>query len=390
MIKVILWDIDGTLLSFKHAERAALRAGFEAFGLGELTDEMIKEYSAINASYWKRLELGELTKPQVLRGRFEEFFRRRGLDTGCVDEFNARYQVSLGQTVVFNDGGDQLVRDLRGEVKQYAVTNGTLVAQQGKLKNSGLDKLLDGVFISDVVGIEKPGIGFFDAVFAAIGHYEPDEVLIVGDSLTSDMKGGNNAGILCGWYNPDRQPVPKELRIDYDICDLNQVRDILAASRPENELERALKERGVTLGVAESITGGLMAKRLTDVPGASRVFRGGVVSYTDEVKRDVLGVPQQMLDEYGAVSAPVARTMAEGARRVLGCDIALSATGVAGPDRDDRGNPVGTVFVGIATSEGSRVCALEPDGGATREQLRKRTADAAFALALEYLKGTNG
>ena len=227
MIKVILWDIDGTLLSFKMAERAAIRACFAQFGLGELTDEMLSRYSAINASYWKRLELGELTKRQVLRGRFEEFFAAYGLDTGCVDDFNAAYQVRLGETVVFNDSADTLVRELRGKVKQYAVTNGTLVAQRGKLKNSGLDQLLDDVFISDVIGVEKPGIGFFDAVFAAIGRYEPDEVLIVGDSLTSDIQGGNNAGILCGWYNPGGAPVPEGLRVDYDIRDLNAVKLIL-------------------------------------------------------------------------------------------------------------------------------------------------------------------
>ena len=227
MIKVILWDIDGTLLSFKLAERAAIRACFEKFGLGELTDEMLSEYSAINASYWKRLELGELTKQQVLRGRFEEFFTAYGLDTGCVDGFNAEYQVRLGETVVFNDNAKELVQRLRGKVKQYAVTNGTLVAQRGKLKNSGLDRLLDDVFISDVVGVEKPGMGFFDAVFAAIGDYDKDEVLIVGDSLTSDMQGGNNAGILCGWYNPEGKDVPDTLRIDYDIRDLNAVELIL-------------------------------------------------------------------------------------------------------------------------------------------------------------------
>lgn len=227
MIKVILWDIDGTLLSFKLAEKAAIRACFEKFGLGELTDEMLAEYSAINASYWKRLELGELTKAQVLRGRFEEFFTVYGLDTSCVDEFNAEYQVRLGETVVFNDNGKELVQRLRGKVKQYAVTNGTLVAQRGKLKNSGLDQLLDDVFISDVVGVEKPGKGFFDTVFAAIGDYEADEVLIVGDSLTSDIQGGNNAGILCGWYNPGGEPVPEGLRIDYDIRDLNAVELIL-------------------------------------------------------------------------------------------------------------------------------------------------------------------
>lgn len=227
MIKAILWDIDGTLLSFKMAERAAIRACFEKFGLGELTDEMLAEYSAINASYWKRLELGELTKQQVLRGRFEEFFTAYGLDISCVDDFNAEYQVRLGETVVFNDNGRELVQRLRGKVKQYAVTNGTLVAQRGKLKNSGLDQLLDDVFISDVVGVEKPGKGFFDAVFATIGDYEREEVLIVGDSLTSDIQGGNNAGILCGWYNPGGEPVPEGLRVDYDIRDLNAVEIIL-------------------------------------------------------------------------------------------------------------------------------------------------------------------
>ena len=227
MIRAILWDIDGTLLSFKLAEKAAIRTCFEKFGLGELTDEMLANYSAINASYWKRLELGELTKHQVLRGRFEEFFAAYGLNTDCVDGFNAEYQVRLGETVVFNDNGKELVERLRGKVKQYAVTNGTLVAQRGKLKNSGLDQLLDDVFISDVVGVEKPGKGFFDAVFAAIGDYAPDEVLIVGDSLTSDMQGGNNAGILCGWYNPKGDPVPEGLRVDYDIRDLNAVELIL-------------------------------------------------------------------------------------------------------------------------------------------------------------------
>ena len=113
-----------------------------------------------------------------------------------------------------------------------------------------------------------------------------------------------------------------------------------------------LKEKGLTLGTAESCTGGLVAKRLTDLPGASAVFKGGVVSYTNEVKAGVLGVPQAMLDEFGAVSAQVARAMAQGARKVLGCDLAVSLTGVAGPDPDDRNNPVGLIYVALDTSGG--------------------------------------
>ena len=113
-----------------------------------------------------------------------------------------------------------------------------------------------------------------------------------------------------------------------------------------------LRERGLTLGTAESCTGGLIAKRITDVPGSASVFKGGVVSYHCEVKAGVLGVSQTLLDEKGAVCAEVAEQMAQGARKVLGCDVAVSATGVAGPDPDDRGNPVGLVFTALATTDG--------------------------------------
>ena len=143
----------------------------------------------------------------------------------------------------------------------------------------------------------------------------------------------------------------------------------------------------MTIGVAESITGGLLAKRLTDLPGVSRVFKGGIVSYTNEIKSGVLGVSAQLIEEHGAVSAPVAQAMAEGARKVLGVDLALSATGVAGPDQDDRGNEVGTAFVAIATPDGCYVRALNLGNRPMRERLRTQTAHNAFDLARRYLSG---
>jgi nicotinamide-nucleotide amidase len=120
-----------------------------------------------------------------------------------------------------------------------------------------------------------------------------------------------------------------------------------------------LKESGKTLGTAESCTGGLIAKRVTDLPGSSAVLKGGIVSYTNEVKAGVLGVPFALLHQYGAVSEPVAIAMAEGCRRVCGSDLALSITGVAGPDSDDRGNPVGTVYAALAGADGT-VCRKLP------------------------------
>lgn len=228
MIKVILWDVDGTLLDFGAAEACAIRACFDSFGLGECPDEMLQRYSTINQRYWRRLERGELTKPQVLLGRFEEFFAQEGLRTDCISAFNQEYQVRLGDTIVFRDNAGVLVAELKGRVKQYAVTNGTLQAQRRKLARSGLDRLLDGVFISDQLGVEKPDKRFFDLVFARIGSYAPDEVMIVGDSLTSDMQGGNNAGITCCWYDPGNQPAPTGLKLDYHIQSLEQVKHILS------------------------------------------------------------------------------------------------------------------------------------------------------------------
>lgn len=227
MIKVLLWDVDGTLLDFLAAEKVAMKKCFEVCGIGECTDEMIARYSKINKKYWEKLERGEITKPEVLVGRFEEFFASEGIITDCAEEFNKEYQVRLGDTICFCDDGYELVKGLKGQVKQYAVTNGTKVAQDKKLTKSGLIELFDDIFISEVVGIEKPGIGFFEKVWEKIGRYESNEVMIIGDSLTSDIKGGNNAGILCCWYNPKGMVNDKGVRVDYEIDNLQKVKEII-------------------------------------------------------------------------------------------------------------------------------------------------------------------
>ncbi len=147
-----------------------------------------------------------------------------------------------------------------------------------------------------------------------------------------------------------------------------------------------LKEQGLTLGTAESCTGGLIAKYMTDLPGSSAVFRGGVVSYTDGVKAGVLGVPQEMLDQYGAVSPQVAEAMARGAKAALGCDIAISSTGIAGPDTDDRGTPVGLVYLGLAYEDKCYVKEFHA-GHVARERVRRQSAQTALDLVRRYLTG---
>ncbi len=193
--EVILWDVDGTLLDFLTAEKAAISSLFREFGLGECTDEMMGRYSRINKRYWEKLELGEMTKPQILVGRFKEFFRSEGLDESLGESFNAAYQLRLGDTIAFCDNSKEIVTSLRGRYRQYVVSNGTIAAQTKKLKNSGFDKLMDGIFLSEQVGYEKPAKEFFDIVLKEINAADRDKVLIIGDSLTGDMMGGTCAGI---------------------------------------------------------------------------------------------------------------------------------------------------------------------------------------------------
>ena len=173
---------------------------------------------------------------------------------------------------------------------------------------------------------------------------------------------------------------PVIARVRAELGDL-----VYAVDEPklESVCLRLLKEKGLTFAAAESCTGGLIAKRFTDQSGASSAFMGGVVCYTNYVKHHVLGVPQETLDEFGAVSAQTAAAMAEGARRVCGSDIAVSVTGCAGPNSDERGTPVGTGFVGFASPEGTIVKPIQM--GKDREWARVYTASFAFDLIRRYL-----
>lgn len=225
MYKAILWDIDGTLLNFNKTMAAALKHCFLRCGLGECSDSMVERYHRINEGWWQRLERGETTRQELFIKRFEDFFGEYGLSYDT-HEFDRLYKLALREHVFFNDNAGELVRSLRGRIKQYAVSNTPAAELNAKLRKSGLDELLDGVFISEMLGAEKPSPLFFDRVFAQIPESR-EEAIIVGDSLTSDIKGANNAGIACCWYDPENKPAPPELRIDHIITNLNQINDII-------------------------------------------------------------------------------------------------------------------------------------------------------------------
>lgn len=219
MIKAVLWDIDGTLLNFKKAQYAALYKCFGYFN-EYLDDEMVNDYDHINHGYWLMLEKGEIEKSVLLVKRFVDFFGKYDIDIDPI-EFNELYQVELGNTYVFNDNGYETVVRLKDMgIIQFAVTNGTKVAQNGKLKGSGLDKLLDEIFISEDIGFEKPDRRFFEPVIDRLNEYGIgiDECIIVGDSESSDIQGGINAGIRTVHYTNDSKS-----KADKIISDLSMV-----------------------------------------------------------------------------------------------------------------------------------------------------------------------
>lgn len=227
MITALLWDLDDTLLDFAAAERAAIQNLFREFGLGACSEEMLQHYSEINRTYWGRLERGELTKPEVLVGRFREFFETEQIDSAIAEQFNQKYQLSLGDTIVYRDDSLDIVKSLRGRVKQYIVSNGTVTAQSKKLRRSGFGALMDGIFLSEQLGAEKPSALFFDQVLAALAPIDRAQVMIVGDSLSSDIQGGRNAGITTCWYDPHGKAAADGPAADHVISDLHEIYRLL-------------------------------------------------------------------------------------------------------------------------------------------------------------------
>ncbi|HJQ04114.1 MAG TPA: CinA family protein [Nocardioides sp.] len=149
-----------------------------------------------------------------------------------------------------------------------------------------------------------------------------------------------------------------------------------------DDLVKVLGDAGLTLATAESLTGGQLAAVLTGVPGSSKVYGGGVVSYATSVKIDVLGVPEELVAEHGVVSAECAAAMAESVRELLGSDVGLSTTGVAGPERQE-GKPVGTVFIGVASEAGTKVVPLSLSGD--RSSIQRQVVDAAISATTDHV-----
>ena len=190
----VLFDLDGTLLDFSRAEQTAFFMSLEKYRI-PCKDGLYEQYSEINDSLWKQFEKGEITKLQIGETRFKILFEKNGIDADGT-EFNKTYLSLISKQAFLYDGAMELCERLKSKgLKLYAVTNGTQFVQQSRLKISGLDKIFIRTFVSEDVGYQKPAKEYFDFVFDSIEEKDKSRILIVGDSLTSDIKGGINAGI---------------------------------------------------------------------------------------------------------------------------------------------------------------------------------------------------
>ena len=220
MIDILLVDVDDTLLDFTLGERMALRAAFEAAHLSY--DPMYASvYHEVNASWWYRFNLGEVTLNQVVIERFVELFRRIGKPMPL--NFAMLYESNLREQHAFIRGAKGFLQRMRRDCRIYLVSNGRTEVQRKRFADSGLDKMVDGVFISQEMGVHKPEKAYFDLVAAAIEGYSAARTVLIGDSLSGDIAGGLCAGVRTVWYNREHRPLEGDAVPDYISDDFHQI-----------------------------------------------------------------------------------------------------------------------------------------------------------------------
>lgn len=221
----ILFDADATLFDFKLSEHDAVKDCLAFAGLPN-GDDVIAVYSKINDGYWKMLERKEITKKELMVARWQSLLDHYSFnfDANILSEM---YPKKLAEKSFLMDGAIEICEKLHGKVGMYIVTNGFASVQHGRFDTCPLRKYFDNMFISEEVGCEKPDKLYFDTVSKMIPGYDPSKALIVGDSLTSDIKGGINAGIDTCWFNPDGKSAPEGMNITYIISNLAEIENIV-------------------------------------------------------------------------------------------------------------------------------------------------------------------
>ncbi|EMI9088186.1 noncanonical pyrimidine nucleotidase, YjjG family [Bacillus cereus] len=223
--KTLLFDVDDTLLDFQKAEKMALRMLFEEKGI-PLTSEVEVQYKTINKSLWDAFEEGKMNRDEVVNTRFSILFKEYGEEVdGILFENNYRSYLEEGNQLI--QGAFEFISQIQSEYDLYIVTNGISKTQDKRLRNAGLHTLFQDVFVSEDTGFQKPMKEYFDYVFERIPNFAPEEGLIIGDSLSADIKGGYVAGIDTCWFNPEKKSNNSEIMPTYEVQNFEELYAIL-------------------------------------------------------------------------------------------------------------------------------------------------------------------
>lgn len=225
MIKYVLLDLDDTILDFKMSERTALTKALTDLGVS-VNEDIVKKYSEYNISQWKRLELGEITRDEVKINRYKLLFDDMGIDLSP-ETATKKYENYLAQGHFFIDGAKELLECICNDYELYLVSNGSKRVQSGRLKSADITHLFKDIFVSEDIGVEKPNADFFNHVFSRIENFDKTQTVIIGDSLSSDIRGGRNAAIKTVWFNPNHIKNDSGIIPDYEIDSLSKLPDLL-------------------------------------------------------------------------------------------------------------------------------------------------------------------
>ena len=222
---IILLDLDDTILDFHRAEDYALRKTLTELDITP-TDEMVTLYSAINDACWKLLERGEMTRNEVLTTRFAQFFEQIGVSRDPEETWH-RYENNIGEAGFLLPDAIELLTELGETYDLYAASNGTATIQDRRIERAGIAPFFKEIFISQRIGFNKPDKRFFDLCFERIPDFDQRRAVIVGDSLTSDIQGGKNAGITTVWYNAHNKRADGDIVPDYEVTSLDMLPIVL-------------------------------------------------------------------------------------------------------------------------------------------------------------------
>lgn len=224
MIEFLFLDLDDTILDFKKAEYIAIGKTIAQFGV-EPTDAIRHRYHEINKWHWEQLEKGTMTRAEILVNRFAALFAELGVAVDAPACAKV-YEKHLSAGHWFLPGAEETVDALSKNYRLFLASNGTASVQKGRMTSANLYRFFETVFVSQEIGHNKPSKAYFDACFASIPDFDPAKALIVGDSLSSDIQGGINAGIKTVWVNPDHKPCGS-IKPDYEIEALYQLPALL-------------------------------------------------------------------------------------------------------------------------------------------------------------------